>query len=192
MEFFEENNEFEDFLEDQYAENKNAECVLDEAKVNYYISRIKKNNEMKQAIIDKAKVILEDYQDKVGIWKEKKIRALDNDSSFYLERLQTYYNANAKNNKTKLHFPEGNLGYYKTRSSIKFDEPMIMEYIDMIRLRDNNPGAYSEFIKTVPKLDTKKLKEFAEIDPETNLFKIDGVAIPGVRVIPSSEEFNVR
>lgn len=195
MEFFEENTDFENFLDEEYSSEKESvsqEEVIDDIKVNYYIGKIKKNQEMKKMITDRSKAILEEYKDKVNLWKEKKHRALDNNNEFLMDQLKKYYDANAKNNKTKLHFPEGNLGYYKSRTSIAFDDEMIMEYIKMIRKKNNDPTAYSDFIKEVQTIDTKELKNQGVIDLETNTLKINDVAFPGVRITPGKEEFNIR
>lgn len=188
MDFLEENvNDFDEFLEEQY----DNLTIVSDADVNYYIGRIKKNKYMAKMFEDQAKNILKDYKEKVENWKNNKIDAINDDNERCLSLLKDYFDRTAKNKSSKLRFPEGSIGFYKTRQSIDIDEEEVIEYL--LRIKDEYDFLnVDKYIENKPKLNTKLIRADGEVDSNNATFKLFKNPLPGVVVHPASEEFNVR
>lgn len=190
MDFIEEvvDSDFEEFLDEKY-EKESANGIQNEDSANYYIGRIKRNRDFIKMTEDKAKSLKDSFALKVDLWKTKKVNSLKNDIEHCMGLLSEYFERVAKDENVKLRFPEGNLGFYKTRESVKVDEKEVFDFIQKYNL---NNGGFERFIMTVPTLDKKTLKEEGHYDPESMSFKIDEIIIPGVTVTPSTKKLNVR
>jgi hypothetical protein len=181
--------DFDEFLND-FMNQK--EGILDEESANYYIGRIKKNKANIEMVAEKAKNILANYKNKVELWSEKETQKYQNDIDHCLEMLRPYFEAHAKDSTTKLKFPEGSLGFYKTARSVKLDEKIILEEIKTLENIDY--ASYLElqkYIKQVPQLDKALIKKDAKVD-ETNVFKVGNVVLTGATVTPEKITFTVR
>lgn len=186
MEFLEEEVEdFDEFL-DQEMEESAAEGIMDIETANYYIGRVKKNNAMKAMFEDNAKSLVTSYKDRVTLWKDTKLKALDSDNERILAMLKEYFDKTAKDKSSKLRFVEGSIGFYKTRQKVDIDEKAVMHYLEST-YEDMEP-----YTKTKVELDKTAFKKAGEIDPATGVFKLDNQVVPGVNVTLAGEEFNVR
>lgn len=190
MEFLEENvSDFDDFNDFLEHEHDSDSLINTPADANYYIGRVKKNRYMIQLFEDQAKNILKNYKEKVEIWRDKKIEAIENDNARCLLMLKQYFDATAKSTDSKLRFPEGNIGFYKTRQSISIDEQQVLDYFN--RLKDEDAlFDVNKYIENKPKVNTKQLRNDGVANGE--VFSLNGKVVPGVEVRPASEEFNVK
>ena len=173
-----------DFFDAEFDDPSDEDAEIDDATANYYIARIKKDKELKEMYSEKAKAIKEDYVQKLAVWEQKHYNRLDNDIEYCLARLKSYYDARAKDEKTKLSLPEGNIGFYAKPQSISIDKEVVMQFI-------KEHPELNKYIQYKPDLDTKSLRKDGIIDEEY-LFKIDGSTLPGVIVKPASKVFNIR
>ena len=105
--------------------------------------------------------------------------------------LKDYFDRTAKNKSSKLRFPEGSIGFYKTRQSIDIDEEEVIEYL--LRIKDEYDFLdVDKYIENKPKLNTKLIRADGEVDSDNATLKLFKNPLPGVVVHPASEEFNVR
>lgn len=189
MEFLEEVvDDFDEFLRDNHDDN----FLVSDADVNYYIGRIKKNKYMAKMFEEQAKDILKDYKEKVEEWKAKKINSLENDNERCLSLLKDYFDRTAKNKSSKLRFPEGSIGFYKTRQSIDIDEEETLEYLLKVKKDYNGIYDVDKYVENTPKLNKKQIRADGELTPDGGGLKLFNNPVPGIVVHPASEEFNVR
>jgi hypothetical protein len=144
-------------------------------------------------ISERAKKILSDYKNKVELWSSKEEEKYERDIEHCLEMLRPYFDAHAKDSKSKLKFPEGTLGFYKTPRSIKLDEKIILqEFENAVTENEFLKMELDKYIKATPSLDKALLKKEGEIDEETGVFKIKGVPLMGAVITPEKNNFTVR
>ena len=192
MEFLEEQDDIQKYLDEIFDEESSENDVLTEDQVNYYIGRIKRNKARLDMNKQRAKAILDSYKTKVENWVTKNEMVLTQDNEYCLSKLKTYWEANAKDNKTKLRFPEGSLGFYKKRQTMSVDQEEVVKFLEMIIDKDKaNSEEFKSLLTYVPKLDLKKFKEGGKVD-ENNIFKYGDYAFSGVTVTPSEDVFSVR
>lgn len=178
---------FEEFLDDTFGAKLEADEIISETDANYYIGRVKRNKDKKAAIKNRAKSILEDYKTRVALWEENQNKAIDYDIEKCMEKLEKYFSATAPNKSTKLSFPEGKLGYYKQRGSVKFDKDIVEDFVIN---EDNVLSTYR--IESEPTVDFESLKEEGKVNYDDLTFSVLGIVIPGVTVTAPSEKFSIR
>ena len=179
-----ENFDIDSFFDEEF-DIEDTDTELDDATANYYISRIKRNREMKKEYTDKAKEITKAYSQKIKVWEQKHQERIDNDIEYCLGRLRSYFDQHSKGETDKIRLPEGNIGFYSKPQSIDIDEDALMEIISS----DDNMA--KEFITYTPKLNTKAIRKEGTVDTDFN-FYLNGILMPSVKVNPSTKVFNVR
>lgn len=182
-------NDFNDFLEKEMSQSSIMGIQTDE-EANYYVSRIKRNRNLEKMFSEKAKNIVADYKCKVEMWRDKKLNSLTNDSEHCLALLKEYYDKVAKDDTAKIRLPEGNIGFYKTRQSIDFDDEEVLTYLKKMHMDFDMP--IDNYIKTTTSLNTKEFRTKGIIDQETGTFSLNGYTIPGINVKLAKNEFAVR
>ncbi len=178
---------FEEFLDDSFDVELEQDEVITETEANYYIGRVKRNEDRKAAVKNRAKTILEDYKIRVSLWEERQLKAVDYDIEKCMEKLEKYFIATSTNKNSKLSFPEGRLGYYKQRGSIKIDKEVAGEFIKL-----NKDDSLDSYIKTEYSVDFDNLKKDAQVNYDDLTFSVNGVIIPGVTITAPSEKFSIR
>ena len=182
-------DDFQEFLDQKSFEEAEACDVISEDLVNYYISRIKKNKEAQKMYEERAKNIIAEYSDKVKLWRDKHNNSIEEDIAYCLGKLEGYFEVNAKNDESKLRFPEGSIGFYKTRTSVKFDDEALLEFaLDS----EQNKSVFRDFLEFKPSINTKSLRNTLDLDPENGIASINGIIIPGVKVSGGNKKFDVR
>ena len=178
---------FEEFLDDSFDTELEQDEIITETEANYYIGRVKRNEDRKAAVKNRAKTILEDYKIRVSLWEEKQVKAIDYDVEKCMEKLERYFAATSANKSSKLSFPEGRLGYYKQRGSVKIDKEIAGEFVKL-----NKNDSLNSYIKTEYSVDFDTLKKDAQVNYDNLTFSVNGVVIPGVTVTAPSEKFSIR
>lgn len=177
---------FEEFLDDSYNSNLESEEIISDTDVNYYIGRVKRNEDKKAAVKNRSKTVLDDYKIRVSLWEEKQLKAIDYDTEKCMEKLEKYFAATSTNKNVKLSFPEGKIGYYKQRGSVKIDKEAAGEFVKL------NDKSLEPYIKTEYSVDFDTLKKDAEVNYDNLTFSVNGIVIPGVTVTAPSEKFSIR
>lgn len=149
---------FDDFLDEQYVVKEGQAITADTA--NYYLGRIKSNNESKEAFEATAKELKAKYAEKVELWLAKQKQTLDNDNTHCLSILEQYFHQTQSNPDKKIKLPNGNIGFYKTRDSIQFSDN-ILEYI-------SNNDKLKQYIVPKYSVDTKALRSDSVINEVTD------------------------
>lgn len=185
--------EIQDFFDDLFNDDnvKNLEgSDLNEAQVNYYIRRVKKNKNAMKMVEERRKAIQRDYESRLKLWEAKNKDRLQEDIDYCLEKLNAYFDAHSNNDSQKLVFPEGRIGFYKKPMTISVNKDEALASIQELIKAGNND--LQKFIIKVDSLDSDSLKKAGTVDEQFDLFKINDVAISGVKVNPASVDFNVR
>lgn len=188
-------DDFEAFLRD-FNDDKTIKTggIQDETTANYYVSRLKKNKDIAKMYEEKAKKILDDYELKVRLWRDKKIDALLNDNERILQMLENYYmNIYDEGSSKKIRLPEGNIGFYKTPASATIDKDNKQTVLEFLHdIHNSNSVDISPYIKMEEDLNVRELKKAGEINEQTKSFKLFDCIVPGVNVKPSEKKFSVR
>ena len=185
--------EIQDFFDDLFNDDnvKNLEgSDLNEAQVNYYIRRVKKNKNAMKMVEERRKAIQRDYESRLKLWEAKNKDRLQEDIDYCLEKLNAYFEAHSNNDNQKLVFPEGRIGFYKKPMTISVNKDEALASIQELIKAGNND--LQKFIIQVDALDSDSLKKAGTVDEQFDLFKINDIAISGVKVTPASVDFNVR
>lgn len=180
---------FDDLFNDDNANNLEG-ASLNEAQVNYYIRRVKKNKNAMKMVEERRKAIQRDYESRLKLWEAKNKDRLQEDIDYCLEKLNAYFDAHSNNDSQKLVFPEGRIGFYKKPMTISVNKDEALASIQELIKAGNND--LQKFIIKVDSLDSDSLKKAGTVDEQFDLFKINDVAISGVKVNPASVDFNVR
>lgn len=170
-----------EFLEDYDAQLNTLTVIRTDAEANDFIGKLKANKAMKEELEQRAKEIVDNIKYKVDLWKQKKFDSIDADNNRIMEMLTAYFNTNedvVSGKKTKLQFPNGNLGIYTTQTEGYNwdDEKALLKFIQDARKDD--PFAFTGLLRTKQELDKTAIK--ANIQLKDGKPFIDGVAIPYV------------
>lgn len=170
-----------EFLEDYDAQLNTLTAIRTDAEANDFIGKLKANKVMKEELEQRAKEIVDNIKYKVDLWKQKKFDSIDADNNRIMEMLTAYFNTNedvVSGKKTKLQFPNGNLGIYTTQTEGYNwdDEKALLKFIQDARKDD--PFAFPGLLRTKQELDKTAIK--ANIQLKDGKPFIDGVAIPYV------------
>lgn len=170
-----------EFLEDYDAQLNTLTAIRTDAEANDFIGKLKANKAMKEELEQRAKEIVDNIKYKVDLWKQKKFDSIDADNNRIMEMLTAYFNTNedvVSGKKTKLQFPNGNLGIYTTQTEGYNwdDEKALLKFIQDARKDD--PFAFTGLLRTKQELDKTAIK--ANIQLKDGKPFIDGVAIPYV------------
>lgn len=186
--------DLDEFLDAQY-ELKEGETIMSDDTANYYVSCVKKNNEQKKSYAELAKTLKASYAEKIDLWLEQKLRTIDNDSDRRMRMLEDYFHMRQPDNTKKVRLPEGNIGFYKGRDSVKFsDDEKLVEYLA------DNPGT-AGYVVTRQEVDTKALRkdiEYVEIETDEGVYvtcaKVGGIVIPEnfTTITRGGTTFNVK
>lgn len=170
-----------EFFEDYDAQLNTLTAIRTDAEANDFIGKLKANKVMKEELEQRAKEIVDNIKYKVDLWKQKKFDSIDADNNRIMEMLTAYFNTNedvVSGKKTKLQFPNGNLGIYTTQTEGYNwdDEKALLKFIQDARKDD--PFAFPGLLRTKQELDKTAIK--ANIQLKDGKPFIDGVAIPYV------------
>ena len=182
--------DFECLIDDEIKrEALEATAISSNSSANYYIGIIKANREEMKKITTRAKEIVDDYKFRTELWRDKQIEILENQNNYILQMLKSYYDANG-DGKSKLKFPNGNIGNYAIRESIKYDDEKAL--VDFIREeKKKSPLGFQNILKLEYKLNKDELKSKITFTEDGKAI-LEGVELPFVTHTEKSEAFNVR
>lgn len=188
---------FED-IETEYQEEYDAQlnsltAIKTDAEANDLIGKVKANKAEMEELTQCAKQIIENEKYKVDLWLQRKLDALQADNDRINEMLKAYFEANedvAAGKKTKLQFPNGNLGIYVTQKEGYSwdDEKGLLNFL--MEARKEDPFAFHGLLKTEMKLDKTAIKSRIEMKDGKPI--IDGVEIPFVTRIEKATGVTVK
>lgn len=155
-----------EFLEDYDKELNSLTAIKTDVEANDFIGKLKENKAMKEELTQRAKEIVENAKYKVDLWLQRKLEAIQADDERIMEMLKAYFEANedvASGKKTKLQFPNGNLGIYTTQKEGYNwdDEKALLAF--MVKARQEDPFAFHGLLKTELKLDKTAIKSNIEL-----------------------------
>lgn len=181
---------FENLIDDEIKrEALEATSISSVSSANYYIGLIKTNREEMKNITARAKEIIEDYKFRTELWRDKQIEILENQNNYILQMLKSYYEANG-DGKNKLKFPNGNIGNYAVRESIKWDDEKAL--VDFIRKeKKKSPLGFQNILKLEYKLNKDEIKSKVQFTEDGKAI-LEGVELPFITHTEKSEAFNVR
>ena len=166
-----------------------AASISSDSSANYYIGLVKANREEMKKITVRAKEIVDDYKFRTELWRDRQIETLENQNNYILQMLKSYYDANG-DGKSKLKFPNGNIGNYAVRESIKWDDEKAL--VDFIREeKKKSPLGFQNVLKLEYKLNKDELKSKIKFTEDGKAIP-EGVELPYITHTEKSEEFNVR
>ena len=170
-----------EFLEDYDAQLNTLTVIKTDAEANDFIGKLKANKAMKEELKKRADEIVDNTKYKVNLWLQGTLDTLNTDDARIMEMLTAYFEANedvASGKKTKLQFPNGNLGIYTTQTEGYNwdDEKALLKFIQDARKDD--PFAFPGLLRTKQELDKTAIK--ANIQLKEGKPFIGGVAIPFV------------
>ena len=142
--------EIQDFFDDLFNDDnvKNLEgSDLNEAQVNYYIRRVKKNKNAMKMVEERRKAIQRDYESRLKLWEAKNKDRLQEDIDYCLEKLNAYFEAHSNNNNQKLVFPEGRIGFYKKPMTISVNKDEALASIQELIKAGNNDLQKFDIVK---------------------------------------------
>lgn len=186
-------DDFQDFLEKRSFEESESSDIISEDLANYYVAKIKKNKKIQDMYEERAKNIITEYSDKVKLWKEKHINSLEEDTKYCLGKLKDYFDSVANDEDAKIRFPEGNLGFYKTRVSVKIDENEVLDFaLNSVDNTDLDKSVFKDLLEYKPSVNKTSLRSIISLDAENGVAMINNVIIPGVKVSGGNKKFDVR
>lgn len=170
-----------EFLEDYDKELNSLTAISSDVEANDFIGKLKENKALKEELAQRAKEIVENTKYKVDLWLQNKLDTIKADDDRIMEMLKAYYEANpdvAAGKKTKLQFPNGNLGVYTTQKEgyTWDDEKALLTFLTDARRDD--PFAFPGLLKTELKLDKNAIK--ASIELKDGKPFISGIELPFV------------
>lgn len=182
--------DFECLIDDEIKrEALEATAISSESSANYYIGIIKANREEMKKITARAKEIVEDYKFRTELWRDKQIETLENQNNYILQMLKSFYDVNG-DGKSKLKFPNGNIGNYAVRESIKYDdEKALVDFI--LEEKKKSPLGFQNILKREYKLNKDELKSQIQFT-EDGKAMLEGIELPFITHTEKSEAFNVR
>ena len=182
--------DFECLIDDEIKrEALEATAISSDSSANYYIGIIKANREEMKKITARAKEIVEDYKFRTELWRDKQIETLENQNNYILQMLKSFYDVNG-DGKSKLKFPNGNIGNYAVRESIKYDdEKALVDFI--LEEKKKSPLGFQNILKREYKLNKDELKSKIQFT-EDGKAMLEGIELPFITHTEKSEAFNVR
>lgn len=152
------------------------------------IGIIKKNKEEAKVIEQRAKEVIDNYKYKVGLWKEKSLETLENQNKYMMKMLTDYY-MKYSDGKTKMRFPNGNLGFYAVREKIEWeDEKSLISYIEEAIKIDSS---LSGLLRMKPELNKEEIKANMKFNNEGQAV-INGIVLPHISHVEKHNEVNVK
>ena len=158
--------------------------VKNKSDADFYLRQINKLKQQKEEINEFVDQEIERQLRLYQEYREDRMRPLDNQIAFYENALKTFaMNEYAETNKKTIKLPNGTLAIKKQQPKYVYNDEQVVEF-----LQENN---YKDYIRTKAEVNKKDLKKNAIVNNNNELI-IDGKVVPGVRVIPQEDKFEVR
>lgn len=179
-----------EIIDDEIREEESQITVItSDAQADRIIGIIQGYKDDMKTVRERAKETVDDYKFRVELWRDKQLETMEKQIEFYKGLLKDYYKAHS-DGKKKMKFPSGNIGFYATRESYKWeDEKALIAYFQ--EQSKSNPIVYGFTLAYEPKLDKEKIKSMVRIN-EKGVPEIEGMEVPYMSYTAKGEVFNVR
>lgn len=160
--------------------------ITNDDQADFFIRRYKALVDTCCNINDAADRKISDYETKVEAWRESQLKNYQYTLEYIRGMLEAYTRTRLEGSKKKsVKLIEGSIGFIKQQPVYEHDDDQLREYLKTI----SNGDKYLQQVP--PKVKWGELKKKGSLDDD-GVFRVNGTAVPGVKVTQRPDKFGVK